>query len=207
MNTVREYSRMSLVPIIEANLSDAEAQQVAYAEQHWYAAYTCANHEKQVAAQLDARAVEHFLPLYNSTRRWKDRRVTLDLPLFPGYVFIRLALQDRLRVLEIPSVVRLVGFSGRPAALPDEEMEILRFGLSQSLRAEPHPFMTVGRRVRITGGPFAGLEGVLKRKKSSLRVVVTLELIDRSVAVDVDVADVRGLVGEKGAIRSAGVFR
>src|SRR6267142_485329 len=164
---------------------------MAMVEPRWYAAYTCANHEKHVAAELGAREVEHFLPLYSSVRRWKDRRVNLDLPLFPGYVFVRLALGDRLRVVQIPSVVRLVGFGGLPTALPDTEMEILRSGLSERLRAEPHPFLTVGRRVRITAGPFAGLEGVLKRKKSSLRVVVTLELIQRSVAVDVDVADVR----------------
>ncbi len=161
----------------------------------WYAAYTCANHEKRVAEQLGVRSVEHFVPLYESVRRWKDRRVTLELPLFPGYVFVRLALQERLRVLEIPSLVRLVGFSGQPAALPDEEMEILRSGLRQSLRAKPHPFLTVGRRVRIVGGPFTGLEGVLKRKKSSLRVVVTLELVQRSVVVDVDAADVQAVVG------------
>src|SRR5260370_22725973 len=106
--------------------------------------------------------------------RWKDRRVTLDLPLFPGYVFVRLVLRDRLRVVQIPSVVRLVGFNGLPTALPDTEMEIMRSGLSQSLLAEPHPFLTVGRRVRITGGPFAGLEGLLKKKRNSLRVVVSL---------------------------------
>ena len=117
--------------------------------------------------------------------------MNLELPLFPGYVFVRLALRDRLRVLQIPSVVRLVGFNGLPAALPDEELQILRSALAQSMRAEPHPFLTAGRQVRIVGGPFAGLEGVLKKKKSSLRVVVTLELIQRSVAVDVDIADVR----------------
>jgi transcription antitermination factor NusG len=159
-------------------------------EVHWYAAYTCAQHEKRVSAELGARDVEHFLPLYSSMRRWKNRRVSLELPLFPGYVFVRLALRERLRVLQIPSVVRLVGFGGLSAALPDEEMEILRSGLCQRLRAEPHPFLTVGRRVGITGGPFAGLEGVLQRKRNSLRVVVSLSLIQRSVAVDVDIADV-----------------
>jgi transcription antitermination factor NusG len=162
----------------------------AYLEPRWFAAYTCANHEKRVTAELQNRDVEHFLPLYSSVRRWKDRRVNLELPLFPGYVFVHLALRDRLRVLQIPSVVHLVGFNGEPAALPDEEMESLRSGLSQCLRAEPHPFLTVGRRVRISGGPFAGLEGRLKRKKNGLRVVVSLSLIQRSVAVDVDVADV-----------------
>ena len=170
---------------------------LAMRQPQWYAVYTCANHEKRVVAELQARAVENFLPLYPSVRRWKDRRVRLDFPLFPGYVFIHLALQNRLRVLEIPSVVRLVGFNGQPAALPNEEMEILRSGLRQNLLAEPHPLLTVGRRVRITGGPFAGLEGVMKRKKSGLRVVVTLELIQRSVAVDVDAADVQAVVSGK----------
>jgi len=98
-------------------------------------------------------------------------------------------LRDKLRVLQIPSVVRLVGFGGLPVALPDTEMEILRSGLCQSLRAQPHPFLIVGRRVRIIRGPFAGLEGVLKKKKNSLRVVVSLSLIQRSVAVDVDIAE------------------
>jgi transcription antitermination factor NusG len=172
------------------------------ADPRWYAAYTCANHEKRVAEQLGVRSVEHFVPLYESVRRWKDRRVTLELPLFPGYVFVHFALRERLRVLEIPGLVRLVGFNGQAAALPDEEMEILRSGLRQSLRAEPHPFLTVGRRVRIVGGPFTGLEGVLKKKKSSLRVVVTLELIQRSVAVDVDVADVQAVIGGKGTVPS-----
>lgn len=165
----------------------------AWQEEYWYAAYTCAQHEKRVAAELGKREVEHFLPLYSSVRRWKDRQVQLEFPLFPGYVFVRLALCDRLQVVQIPSVVRLVGFGGLPTPLPDREMEKLRSGLCQSLRAEPHPFLTAGRRVRITSGPLAGLEGVLKRKKSSLRVVVTLELIQRSIAVDVDVADIRPL--------------
>src|SRR6266567_3791089 len=173
----------------------AVALPAVWAEQHWYAAYTCAQHEKRVATELGMREVEHFLPLYSSVRRWKDRRVQLEFPLFPGYVFVRLALCDRLRLVQIPSVVRLVGFGGLPTALPDAEMEIMRSGLSQSPHAEPHPFLTVGRRVRITGGPFAGLEGVLKRKKSSLRVVISLELIQRSVAVDVDIADVRPVGG------------
>src|SRR5689334_9140066 len=148
-----------------ADFAERAALPAVWAEEHWYAAYTRAQHEKRVAAELGMREVEHFLPLYSSVRRWKDRRVELELPLFPGYVFVRLALRDRLRVLQIPSVVRLVGFNGQATALPDSEMEIMRAGLSQSLRAEPHPFLTAGRRVRITGGPFAGLEGILKQKK------------------------------------------
>src|SRR5215469_17978008 len=90
----------------------------APAERQWYAAYTSANHEKRVAQQLTWRSVEHFLPVYESVRRWKDRRVPLQLPLFPGYVFVRLALRDRLRVLAVPGVARVVGFDGRPTVVP-----------------------------------------------------------------------------------------
>src|SRR5271165_6388224 len=91
---------------------------VQYCEVRWYAAYTSANHEKRVATQLKERAVEHFLPLYESVRRWKDRRMKLQMPLFPGYVFVRLALRDRLQVLQVPGVAKLVGFNGAPAELP-----------------------------------------------------------------------------------------
>src|SRR6266480_471665 len=158
-------------------------------ESRWYAVYTKANHEKHVAQQLQQCSIEHFLPLYESVRRWKDRRVRIQMPLFAGYVFTRLVLRDRLRVLQIPSVVRFVSFNGLPTALPDKEMEILRSGFSQHLRAEPHPFLTIGRRVRIKSGSLQGLEGILLRKKSNLRVVISVGLIHRSIAVDVESID------------------
>jgi transcription antitermination factor NusG len=157
-----------------------------YSQVRWYAAYTSANREKRVAEQLGVREVEHFLPTYSSVRRWIDRRVTLRLPLFAGYVFVRMALRDRLRVLQIPGVARLVGFDGTPAALPDEEIESLRTSLACGVRAEPYPYLTVGRRVRITAGPLAGSEGILVRRKGNLRVVLSIELIQRSVLVDLD---------------------
>jgi len=164
----------------------APALPAAYLEPRWYAAYTCARHEKRVAQQLERRSVELFLPLYEAVHRWKNGRARLQLPLFPSYVFVRIALKDRLRVLEIPSVVRLVGFNGLPTALPDEEMEALRNGLARQLRAEPHPYLKVGRRVRIRSGPFVGLEGILVRRKGNLRVVLSIDLIMRSVVLDVD---------------------
>jgi transcription antitermination factor NusG len=116
--------------------------------------------------------------------------VLLDLPLFPGYVFVRLALRDRLRVLKIPSVVRLVGFGGEPAALPDEIVIRLREGVVGGLRAEPHPYLNVGKRVRLVRGALSGTEGILLRKKGRIRVVVSIELIGRSVSVEVDLADI-----------------
>jgi transcription antitermination factor NusG len=151
--------------------------------------YTSANHEKRVVEQLGIRGIEHFLPLYASVRRWKDRRVELELPLFPGYVFVHMPLRERLRVLQVPGVARLVGFGGLPAELPAEEMAGLRAGLSRGARAQPHPFLTIGRRVRVKNGPLAGLEGILVKKKKQARLVVSVELIQRSVAVDVDEAD------------------
>src|SRR3984893_15304411 len=124
-----------------------------YLEPRWYAAYTCANHEKKVCEQLEQRSVESFLPLYETVRRWKDRRMRLQLPLFPGYVFVRMVLVDRLRVLQVPSVVRLVAFNGHLVALPDAEIAGLKNGLASGVRAEPHPVLAAGRRVRVKAGP------------------------------------------------------
>jgi transcription antitermination factor NusG len=128
--------------------------------------------------------------VYKTVRRWKDRRKCLDLPLFPGYVFVRVALADQMRVLQIPGVVRLVGFNGRPLPLPDNEIDGLKIGLAAGVLAEPHPFLIAGRRVQIKGGPLAGREGILLRRKGRLRVVLSIELIMRSVVVDMDVENV-----------------
>jgi transcription antitermination factor NusG len=155
----------------------------------WYAAYTSANHEKRVAGQLGVRDVTHFLPLYASVRRWKDRRVELELPLFPGYIFVRIALREQLQVLQVSGVARLVGFGGLASALPDEEIEALKAGLASGVPAEPHPFLTVGRKVRVKNGPLANLQGILLKRKNRTRLVVSLELIQRSVAVELDEAD------------------
>jgi transcription antitermination factor NusG len=164
-----------------------------YFEERWYAAYTCANHEKRVREQLEQRSVESFLPLYETVRRWKDRRVRLEMPLFPSYVFVHLALRDRLRVMQVPSVVRLVGFNGQASALPDEEIEALKKGLASGVRAEPHSILTVGRRVKLNNGPLAGMQGILLRRKGNFRVVISIELIQRAVVVDADAADVEAL--------------
>ena len=110
-------------------------------QSHWYAAHVCSRHEKQVARQLEERRVSYFLPVYRSVRRWKDRRKELDLVLFPGYVFVHLDLKDRLRVLQVPSVVRFVSFNGRPAPLPDDEIEVLVNGKGVVNDAVKRPFV------------------------------------------------------------------
>jgi transcriptional antiterminator NusG len=168
----------------------AEAQQQS---KGWYAAYTCSRHEKHVSWQLEQRHIECFLPLYRSTRQWKDRRKQIELALFPGYVFVRIPLQERLRVLEVQGVVRFVSFNGQPAMLPEQEIEALRDGLEQRVYAEPHPFLTVGRRVRVVRGPVAGMQGVLIRRKDKVRVVISLDAIMQSVALEVDAADVEAI--------------
>lgn len=185
-----------MTPAVALQVDDSFAQQLpdSYCQEHWYAAYTCANHEKRVAELLGVRAVEHFLPTYFSVRRWKDRRVRLELPLFPGYVFVCLALCDRLEVLKVPGVVRLVGFNGAPTRLGDGEVDSLRRALAQGVRAEPHTFLKVGQRVRITAGPLANLKGILVRKKGNLRVVLSLELIQRSIRVQIESESVEPLV-------------
>lgn len=174
---------------IETISPSGSALLVQYLEPRWYAAYTCARHEKRVAEQLERRSVESFLPLYETVHRWKNGPARLELPLFPGYVFVRIAVQERLRVLEVPSVVRLVGFGGLPTPLPEGEVEAIREGLAGNLHAKPHPFLTVGRRVRVRSGPLQGLEGILVRRKGNYRVIISMDLIMRSIVVDLDITD------------------
>ncbi len=157
--------------------------------QGWYALYTNARHEKVVARQLEERSIETFLPLYRSLRRWKDRRQQVELALFPSYVFVRIALTERLRVLQVPGVVNLVGFNGKFPSLPDQEINCLRNGLESHIYAEPHPYLCVGKKVRVVAGPMAGTEGVLTRKKDKYRVVISIDVLMRSVAVEIDGSD------------------
>lgn len=177
---LQSESRNGLVPSVDY-----------FDELRWYAVYTCANHEKGVAQQLTGRSIELFLPVYESMRRWKDRRKLLQLPLFPGYVFVRLALRHRFQVLQIPGVVRLVGTNGMPTPLFDEEIYSLRQALENEVRAEPHPYLNLskGRRVRITTGSLAGREAIVVRHKGRQRVVISTELIQRSIMLDIDALD------------------
>jgi transcription antitermination factor NusG len=160
----------------------------------WFALYTISRHEKRVAQHLGQRQIEYYLPLYRSERKWSDgSRVTLELPLFPGYLFIHIRRNERGSVLSVPGAVAVVGGTGgEPAPLPDATIDALRTGL-QLVRARPHPLMTAGQRVRIRAGALAGLEGVVVRNKNSCRVVLTLEHIMQSYAVEVGLDDLEPL--------------
>lgn len=166
----------------------------ASASLQWFAVYTTCRHEKRVAQHLSQRDVEYYLPLYRSERKWRDgSRVTLDLPLFPSYIFVHIGRSERVQVLSVPGALAVVGGTGRePAPIADTAIDVLRAGLEQGC-IEPHPLLTVGQRARIRSGAFAGMEGVVVRKKSSFRVVLTLELIMQSIAVEVDEADLEPL--------------
>ncbi len=166
-----------------------------FTEARWYAIYTRSRHEKRVAEQLARRSVETLLPLYETVRRWRNGRHRVQFPLFPGYAFVRIALKDRLEVVKVPGVVKLVGFDGQPVALPEDEIEGLRRGLAEGIEARPHPYLTVGRRVRVVSGPLQGTRGILVRRKSQFRIVLSLDLIMRSMIADVDVADIRPEIG------------
>ena len=165
-----------------------------FQSQAWIAVYTLPRHEKRVAQHLRTREIEHFVPLYRAHRRWNDgSRVTLDLPLFPGYVFVRIPISVRFRVLDIPGVVYIVeGIGKEPAVLPEADIDVLRNGLVQC-NAVPHPYLTAGQRAIIRSGPLAGMEGIVVRTKSGCRVVLTLDLIRESIAVEVGSEDLEPL--------------
>jgi transcription antitermination factor NusG len=171
-------------------VSDGFCAPAAPCVPNWFAVYTSSRHEKRVNQQLEMREIEHYLPLYRTQRKWSDgSRVTLDLPLFPGYIFVCIQRAQRVRVLEVPGVLTIVGGTGgEPASLPASEIVALRSGLSER-NAQPHPLLKVGQRARIRSGAFAGMEGVVQRMKFSFRVVLTLDSIMQSFAVEVDGED------------------
>lgn len=159
----------------------------------WYALHVCSRHEKCVAEYLRSNTIEFFLPTYRTVRRWKNGcRMELDLPLFPGYLFIRILLAERLSVQRCSSVVGIVGFGDQPYALEDSEIESLKSGLLKC-PAEPYPFFAAGDHVRVHSGPFAGMVGLLVRKKKDFRVVLSVNVIAKSIAVELDLCNLEPL--------------
>jgi transcription antitermination factor NusG len=169
---------------------------------NWYAAYTRFRYEKRVAEILEYWRVEHYLPLYEAVHRWKDRKARLQLPLFPSYVFVRLDLRDRMNVLTVPGVIRLVGHP-HPAPLSGREVEAIRDYLSHSLPVEPYAYLTSGRLVRIKAGPLAGLEGIILRRKSACRVVINLDPIRRAMVVELPASDLEPIRAPSACRRAA----
>jgi transcription antitermination factor NusG len=158
-----------------------------------------------VGLHLFARSIDHFLPLTRSGRRWKNGlKVVLEQPLFPGYVFVRIDRRERLRVLELPGVLSIVGTGREPTSLPTEEIEALRKGIGL-LSAKPHPFLNVGEKARIARGPLQGMTGVVTRQKSGLRLILSLDLIMKSISVEVDASDLEPAVAASQTLQ--GIYR
>ena len=163
----------------------------------WWALYTRHQHEKTVADMLSSKGFEVFLPLYESVRQWKDRSKMLLMPLFPCYVFVRGGLSRRLQVVTTPGVNMILSRGEHVAMIPDNEIQAIRTTVDGPFSVEPHPFLKCGERVRVIRGTLEGVEGILIRQKNMYRLVLSVDMLAQSVAVEVDAADVEP-VGEQG---------
>jgi transcription antitermination factor NusG len=155
-------------------------------EHKWYALTVRYQHERQIERALQSKGLETLVPLYRSRRSWSDRVKDIDLPLFAGYILCQFALTERVRVLDTPGVARIVGFGGTPAAVENHEIAGIQRLLALNVPLAPWPYLKPGDRVRVERGPMAGLEGTMLRTKDALRLVIGLELLQRSVAVELD---------------------
>jgi transcription antitermination factor NusG len=159
----------------------------------WNAVYTRHQHEKAVAESLVGNGFEVFLPTYNTLRQWSDRKKKLTLPLFPCYVFVHSNFERHFQVLTTPGVHFVVTFGGRPAMIPDFEIDAIRKAVESKLRIEPHPFLRCGEWVRVRSGSLANVEGILVRKKGSYRLILSTELLGKSIALEIDALNVEPL--------------
>jgi len=178
------------LPMTELTARASCVSEDVFARERWHAVNVRPRHEKLVTRHLQQKGLKCLLPTYRSVRRWKDRRKELDMALFPGYVFVNLDVQERLGVLRSPGVLRFVTFQGKPAILRDSEIRALESSASSELRPQPHPYLRQGRKVRVRSGPLVDAEGIMIRRKDGFRLVLSIELISRSVMLEVDEADV-----------------
>lgn len=155
----------------------------------WFALQTRSRHEKIVRHELAVRNIEQFLPTVKRLSQWKDRKKEIEFPLFPGYCFARFSLDDRLAVLQSSGVVDIVG-ALRPEPIPDMEIESLRIVMNNRTRYEPYPYLKEGCLVEVTEGPMQGVKGVLVRHARHYRLVLSINLLQRAVAVEVDASSV-----------------
>jgi transcription antitermination factor NusG len=167
----------------------------------WYAIYTRYRHEKAVDQILTSKGLETFLPLYASAHRWKDRTKLVSLPLFPCYVFIKEGLDRRLDIMTTPGFHALVSAGGQPVAIPADEIEAIRRAVESGSNVSPHPFLKCGERVRVKCGPLTGVEGILVRVKNQCRLVISVEMLGKAVAVEVDTYLVEKVSGNRSKVR------
>jgi transcription antitermination factor NusG len=152
----------------------------------WYAISTLSRHEKVVAELLQSKSIQTFLPLTTTLSQWKDRRVLIQRPIFPGYVFTHIELRERQHVYTVPGVLRILSFNGNPAVIEDAEIEAVRLCLNHGKNPQPYPYLAIGKRVRVKSGVFMGTEGVVTRHKKQCRIVISIPVIHQSIAVEID---------------------
>jgi transcription antitermination factor NusG len=166
---------------------------IAGEESHWFAIQTLSRHEKRVAQQLQENGVPTFLPLMEQIRRWSDRRARVEVPLFSCYAFVRIVqtAKDRLRVLRIPGVLGFVGSERIGTQIPNDEIENLQTAIREKAPFTVHPFLNIGKRMRICGGSLDGVEGILVSQGRDQSLVISVELLRRSVAIRVEGYDIQ----------------
>ena len=180
------------------NFENLEA--IEATEQPWWALYTRHQHERTVADMLTAKGFEVFLPLYESTRRWRDRKKTLSLPLFPCYLFLRGRMDRKLQVVSTPGIHMILHRGDRVATIPEQEIDAIQRAVESSYSLEPHPFLKCGMRVRVLRGALEGVEGILVRKKNLFRLILSVDMLAQSVAVEVSASDVEPCAATASAI-------
>lgn len=154
--------------------------------ENWYAVFTVPKHEKSVLGYLETRAIEALLPTYEVTRLWRNRqRVTLAMPLFPCYLFVRTSHLDYDRVRRSPGIIRIIGNHRGPSPISESAIELLRVSIAEK-KIQPYHDLVVGKRVRVKSGPMRDVEGVLVRKNNALRFVLSIELINQHAAIEVE---------------------
>jgi transcription antitermination factor NusG len=157
----------------------------------WFALHVRTRHEAGVAAHLQGMGFEDFLPLYKTRTRWSDRTKEVLTPLFPGYLFCRFDPQNRLPILKTPGVIQVVGYSRQPIPVEETEIEAIQALVASGIPSQPWPFLEVGEKVRIQSGPLRGREGILVAFKGTYRLILSVALLQRSVAVEIEAALVK----------------
>jgi transcription elongation factor/antiterminator RfaH len=164
----------------------------------WYVLQCWVRKESMVATQLENQGFECFLPKYKSIREWSDRKKEVEQPLFPGYVFCRFEYSQRRPVVITPGVLQIVGCGRTPTPVEEREIEAIQFAIASEVPSRPWPYLAVGERVRIHTGRLSGLEGILVNFKGNHRVVLSVSLLQRSVALEVDLAWIASLEKRSG---------
>ncbi len=182
-------------------------QSVAEPGFNWYALYVHARKESFVASQLQGNGLECFLPTYKSVRKWSDRVKEVDQPLFPSYLFCRFDYQDRRAVVMTSGVLQIVGNGRTALPVADDEISAIQKAISSGTSHQPWPYIEVGERVRVARGTLSGLEGILINLKGNHRVVLSVSLLQRSVALEVDLAWLVPAGEQRRVVHSGGVLQ